>query len=60
LTILILADLAPVAPGVNFTVKVVEDRPATVELGEEITEKSEGFVPEKLIAPIVKVILPVF
>ena len=56
----IAAVLNPFIVGLNATVKVVLPPAATVALGAAVTAKSAAFVPEKLIATLLKFADPVF
>ncbi len=54
-----VAFLAPTAVGRKFTTKVVELPPDKEALGAVVMVNSDEFVPEKLIAPMVKAVVPV-
>src|SRR5690554_420269 len=60
LAIDMIAVLVPFADGLNATTRLEFPDAAIVAAGDVVTEKSPGFAPENVIAPIVKGNVPVF
>jgi hypothetical protein len=56
----IVAVFVPTMLGLNVITNVVLEKAATVALGFVVIANSVALVPERVIVPMVKVLLPVF